>query len=64
MLVKIDARIYEGTSCRTQDLDGQHVEWVRIWPNETKPFDFRVRSSERAGGDFADFKFKVTNRTS
>jgi hypothetical protein len=56
----IDAELYEGTDCDTEDLDGRRRYQVWIVPHGSAKLDFRVRNTDE-GGDYADFHFVVRN---
>ena len=62
VLAHVDARLYEGTSCGTGDLDGHRAfsRWVAAGASEH--FQFRVHNDDE-GGDFVDFNFNVRNHT-
>ncbi len=59
----IDARLYEGTSCTTGDLDGRRTTGAWIAKGQIKNFTFRVNNTDE-GGDYIDFNFNVSNYTS
>jgi hypothetical protein len=58
----IDARLYEGTSCNTNDLDGRRTMTVWVAKGEIRNFKFRVNNTDE-GGDYIDFNFNVANHT-
>ena len=59
----IDAKLYEGTSCSTGDLDGHRALGGWIAKGQIRNFAFRVNNTDE-GGDFIDFNFNVSNYTS
>ncbi len=61
--VIVDARLFEGTSCSTGDLDGRRTynRWVAA--GSTSNFAFRVENTEE-GNDYIDFNFNVSNHIS
>ncbi|NEP22627.1 hypothetical protein [Moorena sp. SIO3I6] len=55
------ARLYEGTSCDTDDLeDNQGVREI-VTPNQTLPLDIHLVNGGAGGGDTADFELIFTN---
>ena len=62
VLATVDAKLYEGTSCSTGDLDGhrRYSRWVAAGGSEN--FTFRVNNTDE-GGDYIDFNFNVRNHT-
>ena len=63
VLASVDARLYEGTSCSTSDLDGRRTMSRWIARGTSSNFSFRV-SNTAEGGDYIDFNFNVRNHTS
>lgn len=59
----VDAKLYEGTSCSTGDLDGHRTFGAWIAKGQIRNFAFRV-SNTAEGGDYIDFNFNVSNYTS
>jgi hypothetical protein len=63
ILTHVDARLYEGTSCSTSDLDGRRTMSRWIAAGQSSKFSFRVNNTDE-GGDYIDFNFNVRNHTS
>ncbi len=60
----INAKLYEGTSCGTGDLDGQRTFGAWIARGEIRNFTFQVNNTAEGEGDFIKFNFNVRNSTS
>ncbi len=58
--IKEYAKLYEGTSTNSTDLDGVASKSITIAKNQTKKVTFRVRNTDE-GGDYADITLTVTN---
>lgn len=58
--IKEYAKLYEGTSTNSSDLDGTASKSVTVAKNQTKTVTFRVRNTAE-GGDYADISLNVTN---
>lgn len=54
------AKLYEGTSTNSSDLDGTASKSLTISKNTTKKVKFRVKNTDE-GGDYADITLTVTN---
>jgi hypothetical protein len=54
-------RLYEGSNCSTNDLDGWvSLEYLYIGPNKTHTGSYRVKN-ENEGGDRATVSYTITN---
>ena len=58
----IDAKLYEGASCSSGDLDGHRTFGGWIAKGQTRNWAFRVDNTDE-GGDLVDYNFKVSNST-
>lgn len=54
------AKLFEGTSTSTTDLDGRASKSMVVAKNQSKTLKFRVRNTDE-GGDYADMTLVVTN---
>ncbi|WP_298516345.1 hypothetical protein [uncultured Kordia sp.] len=59
--IKESAKLYEGASTNTKDLDGKASKSSVVAANQTKTITFRVRNTDE-GDDYADISLQVTNR--
>jgi hypothetical protein len=61
VFVTVNARLYEGTSCNTTDLDGTNTMsfWVGPWDSVTHSM---AVENQDEGGDRAHIRFNMTNR--
>ncbi len=58
--IQQNAKLFEGTSTSTNDLDGTSAKTDIVAPNSTKIINFRVRNTDE-GGDYANLSLTVTN---
>ncbi len=58
--VKESAKLFEGTSANSTDLDGTASKSMLVSKNKTKTLKFRVRNTDE-GGDYADLALVITN---
>ncbi|MGG8497063.1 LGFP repeat-containing protein [Tenacibaculum sp. TC6] len=58
--IKESAKLFEGASTNSKDLDGTASKSVTIGKNENKSVSFRVRNTDE-GGDYADIILQVSN---
>ncbi|MCG3159250.1 MAG: hypothetical protein JMDDDDMK_00236 [Acidobacteria bacterium] len=55
------AKLFEGTSDNSTDLDGEHSFDFQVRKNKRRTVNFRVHNDDE-GGDYADISFTVGNR--
>jgi hypothetical protein len=61
VLIKVNAFLYEGTSCNTTDLDG--TKSMSFWiPANTSRGQAMTVHNDDEGGDYATITLKMTNR--
>jgi hypothetical protein len=60
VLANVTARLFEGTNCLNNDLDGVTTRAFWIRPNTTTTDVFRVRNNDEPG-DYADLRLDVHN---
>ena len=60
--VRQSAKLYEGTSTSSRDLDGSSDHTGTVGANNTQRLSFRVRNTEERGDDYADLTLTITNR--
>ncbi|SED64066.1 LGFP repeat-containing protein [Tenacibaculum sp. MAR_2010_89] len=58
--IKESAKLYEGASTNSRDLDGKASKNTLVGINENKTISFRVRNTDE-GGDYADITLQVSN---
>lgn len=59
--LNVNAKLFEGSSSSTDDLDGEVSEKANLSKSKTYKNDFRVRNVDE-GGDYADIVLIVKNR--
>ena len=58
--IQQNAKLYEGVSTSTTDLDGTAAKTDTVAPNSTKTINFKVKNTDE-GGDYANLSLTVTN---
>ena len=60
LAIKESAKLYEGTSTNSRDLDGTASKTTSVGVNQSKTIVFKVRNTDE-GGDYADISLLVRN---
>ncbi len=60
LAIKESARLYEGASTNSRDLDGTASKTTSVGINQSKTIVFKVRNTDE-GGDYADISLLVRN---